>query len=421
MDSHYDYKRYAILYVDDEEKSLKLFASAFKPQFRTLTASNAEEGIRLLEAHADEIGIVISDQRMPGMKGVQFLERTRLLRPRIVRILATAFSDLDAAIESVNVGSIYKYVTKPWEPQQFEQTLKRGLEFFIVQRERDELMREKLSVLHKLVLTDRVLSLGVLAAGLGHHVRNAMAAVRTFLDLAPEMLHRESIDINQLRHPAFWQDFHRKVQGRVKLLIDLLDDLTENTPEKAFEFDGEVNLHEGLVRAVAESAEELGKRRIQVENLVAPELPNLRVDEPKFRKLLQLILREELANLQEGATIRFEAAATQAEAHRPAGVELVLHDNGPGLPHDAILSVFDPFFVRNDSPNEFGVYLMACYFIVYHHGGSVLAEPGRDGGLSFRIWLPLKPVASTPHEESEDFLMRVMSNERLWERLLATA
>ncbi len=421
MDSHYDYKRYVILYVDDEEKSLTNFRRAFNEHFRTLTANNAEDGIKLLEAHADEIGVVVSDQRMPGMKGVQFLERTRLLRPRIIRILATAFSDLDAAIDSVNTGAIYKYVTKPWDPLHFEHTLRRSLEFFIVQRERDELLREKLSVLHKMVITDRVLSLGVLAAGLGHHVRNAMSAVRTFLDLAPEMLHRESIDINQLRHPTFWQDFHRKVQDRVKMLIDLLDDLAANTKENAFEFDTSLNLCEAVNLASAEIGEELSKRRIQVVNQIPPGLPNPHVDEPKMRKLFQLILREELANLPDGSTIRFEASAVDAAGTKPAGVELVIHDNGPGLPKDAILSVFDPFFVRNDSPNEFGIYLMACYFIVYHHGGSVLVTPASEGGLTFRIWLPLNPVSGTPAEESEDFLVRVMTNERLWEKLLASA
>ena len=421
MESHYDYKRYAILYVDDEERSLKNFERGFKDTFRIFTASNAEDGLRLLEAHADEIGVIMSDQRMPGMKGVQFLEKARQLRPKMIRILATAFSDLDAAIASVNTGAIYKYITKPWEGHELEHTLKRSLEFFMVQHERDQLLREKMSVLHKMVITDRVLSLGVLAAGLGHHVRNAMTAVRTFLDLAPEMLHRESLDLNQLHHPAFWQDFHRKVQDRVKLLIDLLDDLAENTEGNPFQFDSEVSLHEVVAEAVGMVGEDLSRRRIQVVNEVAPGLPRLRVDHPKLRKLFQLLLRDELANLQEGATIRFEASAREAQDGQPAGIDLLIHDNGPGLPKDAILAVFDPFFVRNDSPNEFGIYLMACYFIVYHHGGTINVGPGKEGGLAFRIMLPLHPVAGSAIDESEDFLVRVMTNERLWERLLATA
>ncbi len=421
MDSHYDYKRYAILYVDDEEKSLKGFDRGFKDTFRILTAINAEDALRLLEAHGAEIGVIMSDQRMPGMKGVQFLERSRQTRPKTVRILATAFSDLDAAIGSVNNGAIYKYITKPWEPYELEHVLKRALEFYTVQHERDQLLREKMSVLHKMVITDRVLSLGVLAAGLGHHVRNAMSAVRTFLDLAPEMLHRESLDLNQLHHPAFWQDFHHKVQGRVKLLVDLLDDLTDHAQPGPFQFDSEIGLRDVISDGVTELGLDLARRRIQVVNEVPSDLPTLRVDHPKIRKLFQLLLRDELTNLQDGATIRFEAVAREATASQPAGVELLIQDDGPGLPQASIMAVFDPFFVRNDNPDEFGIYLMACYFIVYHHGGTIHVGPGKDGGLAFRIWLPLAPGTRTESEENADFLARVMTNERLWERLLATS
>jgi len=420
MDPHYDYKRYAILYVDDEEMSLKGLGRAFDDTFRILTATNAEDALRLIETQGDEIGVIMSDQRMPGMQGARFLERSRQLRPKVVRILTTAYTDLDAAISSVNHGAIYKYVSKPWDVAELEQLLRRALEFYTVQNERDQLLREKMSVLHKLVITDRVLSLGVLAAGLGHHVRNAMSAVRTFIDLAPEMLHRESLDLNQLHHPAFWQDFHHKVQGRVKLLVDLLDDLSDHAQPGPFQFDSEIGLRDVISDGVTELGLELAGRRIQVINDVPSDLPRLRVDHPKIRKLFQLLLRDELTNLQDGATIRFEAAAREATALQPAGVELLIQDDGPGLPQASIMAVFDPFFVRNDSPDEFGIYLMACYFIVYHHGGTIHVGPGKDGGLAFRIWLPLAPVTGTASEENADFLVRVMTNERLWERLLAT-
>ena len=86
---------------------------------------------------------MMTDQRMPGEKGVWLLEKARQMHPRLIRILATAYADMDAAIAAVNTGSIYKYVTKPWDPVQLDQTLKKGLEFFIVQHERDQLLREK--------------------------------------------------------------------------------------------------------------------------------------------------------------------------------------------------------------------------------------------------------------------------------------
>src|SRR5712691_10295864 len=105
MQNLYDYKKFAILYVDDEEKSLKYFTRAFEDQFRIFTAVNATEGFKLLEEHKDDIGLLMTDQRMPGEKGVWLLERARQLKPQIIRILATAFADMDAAIAAVNTGA----------------------------------------------------------------------------------------------------------------------------------------------------------------------------------------------------------------------------------------------------------------------------------------------------------------------------
>src|SRR5438552_18077573 len=201
MQNLYDYKKFAILYVDDEEKSLKYFTRAFEDQFRILTAPSATEGLKLLEEHKDEIGLLMTDQRMPGEKGVRLLERARQLRPRIIRVLATAFSDMEAVIAAVNTGAIYKYVTKPWDPPQLEMTLKRGLEFFMVQQERDQLLREKMDALHHVMIADRIVSLGLLAAGMSHHIRNSLVAVKTFLDLAPSKLQEEKLDLDGLRNP----------------------------------------------------------------------------------------------------------------------------------------------------------------------------------------------------------------------------
>jgi two-component system probable response regulator PhcQ len=186
MENLYDYKKFAILYVDDEEKSLKYFTRAFGDDFRVFTAATAEDGFKLLEQYADEIGLLLTDQRMPGEKGVWLLERARHLRPRIVRVLVTAFTDTDAMIAAVNSGAISKFITKPWDPPQLELILRNAsLEFFMVQAERDQLLLEKMSVLRNMMIADRIVSLGLLAAGLSHHIRNSLVAVKTFLDLAP--------------------------------------------------------------------------------------------------------------------------------------------------------------------------------------------------------------------------------------------
>src|SRR5437764_2778751 len=263
MENLYDYKKFKILYVDDEEKSLKYFTRAFSDQFDILTATNAQDGFKLLEAHQSEIGLLMTDQRMPGEKGVWLLEKSRQIQPRIIRMLATAYADMEAAIAAVNTGAIYKYITKPWDPPQLENTLKRGLEFFLVQRERDQLLKEKMSVLHNMMIADRVVSLGLLAAGLSHHIRNSLVAVKTFLDLAPNKLKEENLDMASLRNPDFWKEYYDNVQGQIEKINNMLKDLWVASETPAFSFKDQVQLGEVVAGVLATMKHSLAAKNLR--------------------------------------------------------------------------------------------------------------------------------------------------------------
>ena len=96
-----------------------------------------------------------------------------------------------------------------------------------------------------------------------------------------------------------------------------------------------------------------------------------------------------------------------------------ISDNGPGLPPEALRVVFDPFVVRSDTPSEYGIHLMACFFIVYHHGGRIDAKSQPGQGTTFTIHLPLNPEHAAPPSEQE-FLQKVLLNEELWEKLISS-
>ncbi|MEY2465931.1 MAG: two-component system, probable response regulator PhcQ, partial [Verrucomicrobiota bacterium] len=352
METFYDYKKYAILYVDDEEKSLKYFERAYEDQFRILTAVNAQDGLKLLEQQGGQIGVLMTDQRMPGEKGVWLLEKARLMHPRLIRILATAYADMDAAIAAVNTGAIYKYVTKPWDPVQLDQTLKRGLEFFIVQHERDELLREKMSVLRNMMIADRIVSLGLLAAGLSHHIRNSLVAVKTFLDLAPLKMAEEKMDVEGLRNPDFWKEYYQNVQGQIGKINNLLKDLWTASEKPTFDFADEVQLRDVVASSIGALQSGFTAKKIEVRNEVPESLPTLKVDKAKFYRLFDLLLKDELATLPPGSQVTISAQPTEAAGR--AGVLIQVTDNGPGLPQEALRLVFDPFVVRSDSPMEYG-------------------------------------------------------------------
>lgn len=417
MRDSYDLKKHAILYVDDEEMSLKNFSRAFSGKFRILTAANAQDGLKLFEAHQDEIGLLMTDQRMPGEKGVWLLERVRQLRPRVIRILATAYSDMDAAIEAVNTGAIYKYITKPWDPAQLDNTLVRGLEFFMVQRERDELLREKISVLRNAMVADRILSLGLLAAGMSHHIRNSLVAVKTFLDLAPDQLKQENIDLSGLKNPDFWRDYHGNVQGQIKKINQLLSDLWSASEKKALSFADEIRLRGTVTASIAAVTADLPGRKVVVENQLSDLLPVIKGDAPQIQRLFDLLLRDEIESLPEGSRVVVSGeAAPDAPSEQ---VVITVSDNGPGLTRESLRVLFDPFTPRTGHPGDHGINLMACYFIVHHHGGRIEAQSESGTGTRFRIHLPVNPTAIPVVEEGEEFFQRLLSVDDRLEKILA--
>ncbi len=416
MEILYDYRKFAVLYVDDEEMSLKYFTRAFQHQFQVLTAANAKEGYQLLEEHRDKIALIMTDQRMPGEQGVQFLGRARQLHPRAIRILTTAYSELEVAIEAVNSGAIYKYVTKPWEIPDLEITLKRALEFFMVQRERDFLLREKLSVLQRMMITDRVLSLGIIAAGLGRHVRNPLAAVRSFLNLAPDRLLADNVEMEEIRNPDYWKEFYAHARTQLQRIMELLNDLLCTLESSHSAPPEHADLHDAIVKTLDALAGRLAQNGITVVNQIPSSLPAIKIDGNGLQRLLELLVGIEIISLSAGNHIVFSAR------HRFGAVDVVeleLHDDGPGLPRDALRPIFDPFFAHGDNHQDFGMVLMACYFIVYHHHGEIAVRSEAGQGVTFTVTFPMQPKVDSPVEEEEAFLQRVLVNDAFWERVMA--
>ena len=154
-----------ILYVDDEPMALKYFERLVSPLAPVLTASSVEQGKAILRARGDEIAVLVSDQRMPGANGNELLSFAREFHPRVVRMLTTAYSEIGEAIEAINSGEIYRYITKPWELGSLHADLRNALELAELRNERDHLVREKLLVQQQQLLGSRLASLAMLGAG----------------------------------------------------------------------------------------------------------------------------------------------------------------------------------------------------------------------------------------------------------------
>lgn len=138
----------SILYIDDEPHNLTAFKATFRRSYNIYTAESAEEGRRILESH--EIQIILSDQRMPKMTGIEFFASILHDFPDPIRILITGYTDINAVIDAINLGQVYKYLTKPWNENDVKNFIDKAYEVFYLRQQNAELMEKLIDANQKL-------------------------------------------------------------------------------------------------------------------------------------------------------------------------------------------------------------------------------------------------------------------------------
>ena len=129
-----------ILYVDDEEDNLIVFNSAFRRYYEVHLAGSGKEGLEIMKKNP--IQLIITDQRMPEMTGIQFLEKVIPDYPDCIRMILTGFSDIEAIIQAINTGRVYRYITKPWNKEELKINIDKGLETFNLKEQNRKLLED---------------------------------------------------------------------------------------------------------------------------------------------------------------------------------------------------------------------------------------------------------------------------------------
>jgi DNA-binding NtrC family response regulator len=135
-----DYRSFPILVVDDEADILRAFEFGYGDEFTVVTADGGTRALELLQT--TDAAVIVADQRMPGMDGSEFLERSMAIRPDAVRIVLTGYTDIDALVRAVNRSRIYRYLAKPWDDEEMRTALMRAVELFGLTRENARLLEE---------------------------------------------------------------------------------------------------------------------------------------------------------------------------------------------------------------------------------------------------------------------------------------
>jgi len=420
MTDLYDYKKFAILYVDDEEKSLKYFQRALGNNFRIFIATNARDGFRIFEEHQDEIGILLTDQRMPGEKGVQLLEKVRTIRPNVIRILVTAYSDFDAAIDAVNTGAIYKYISKPWDVADLEITLRRAMEFFLVHNEREHLMRQKFTALHKTLVLDRIVGLTVLASGISHLYRNTVDAARGFMELDSLNPTVEDLQMTELNNPNLYRKLYMQTREQIRRVIDVLQ-LKEFASKDGPNAENATTIESdsSLKKAVDSYIVQFEQKNITLNIPSCDSIPAIYSEPLRFQKLHDLIVQNLLLYVPENSDVRI---TIKTHGNTPCGshLNICVDDTAEKTPFSGTRAIMDPFFTSDALMHQLGLNLLAICVLTYHLGGSVSYESLEDEYRNrLVIQLPLRLEHASESTTEVAALEKALINEPLWETVIS--
>jgi len=173
-----------ILCVDDENDNLEALERIFRKKYTILKAISGKQALEIIQQQGDEISLILTDQRMPEMTGIEVLEKIIERHPEMIRILITGFTDLESVIQAINKGQIYQYITKPWDPVELSNTVDRAVERFTVGKELAVRTKQLEVAYNELKTLDDAKSKFMIL--INHELKTPLTSIINFLSLLNE-------------------------------------------------------------------------------------------------------------------------------------------------------------------------------------------------------------------------------------------
>jgi two-component system sensor histidine kinase/response regulator len=353
-----------ILYVDDEPDNIVVFEAAFEDDFNVFTAESGKQALEMIERHP--VPVVVADQRMPNMTGVELCEELRDRFPVTKRIILTGNSDPDAMVDAINRGQVFHYVKKPWERSFLFSVLIRALEAY-------DLEMANSALTNRLVTSERYALLGQVTGSVAHEMGNQLCMLPLI-----EMIEDDYSDDEDLMKVS---RFARETYERLEALIREVKDFMR------FE------------------QEDFVRHPVALPSIVHELISFLRFSEDIPREKLKLEIRAEpvvLANkikLQQ-VLINLLKNATDAISNQPDGrISLVVDvedshatisvtDNGHGMTPETLSRIWEPYFsTKGDQGNGMGLDISRK--LIESHGGEITCQSALNQGATFVIRLPV--------------------------------
>jgi len=375
-----------ILVVDDEPRGVELLARALHDVGEVEIATSGEDGWAI--ARRNPVEVVVSDQRMPGMTGVELLAHVADQDGDTGRILLTGYADLSATVDAINRGHVHAYLSKPCPPEQLRLTVQSVLDRVRLSRENAQLLsdlREKNAALEtamddlrqaqeRVVHAERLSAIGRMMAMVVHDFRGPLAVVRA-----------AGGDVAREGH-ALPGDELRELGDTVREEADRMNQMCTELLETTRAGDGTAERRQGNLDVVVEAAlacvaEDASLLGVRIDARLGAPKP-IALDENRMRRALLNLFYNALEAMPQGGVLHVESGSEgQSVFARVA-------DTGTGIPDSIRERLFEPFVTAGKSHGS-GLGLAVVKKVVEDHGGSIDVGKPEGGGTVFRIDLPV--------------------------------
>jgi signal transduction histidine kinase len=401
---------YNLLYVDDEESNLRIFRSSFKRHYNIFTAASAEEGIKILAEQP--IHLIITDQKMPEMTGVEFLERILPDYPEAIRIILTGYSDVEDITRAINRCGIYRYLVKPWNKEEMILTLDKALETYQLRQDNKELLQALKVANEDLEEKVRLRTQNLIAANeeLKRAKEKAEEASRAKEQFLSMMSHEIRTPLNAiigvtnlLSQMELTTDQRENVEilsFSAKNLLNLINDILDLSKIEA----GKMELEElefdlkALLTNLTESFRHKAKEKdLQIKLHIDKNIPALLIgDSVRISQIINNLMSNALKFTEEGyVQLTVRLAKTFEDSIE---ILFAVSDTGIGIENDRLQSIFENFSqAGKDISRKYGgtgLGLAITKQLVELQGGSISAMSTPMVGSTFSFQIPLKKVLS---------------------------
>ncbi|WP_158542321.1 hybrid sensor histidine kinase/response regulator [Lujinxingia litoralis] len=405
--------RGTFLVVDDEPDILDAIARLFRKEYHVLTAQSVDEAMELIAEH--DVQVVMTDQRMPRMSGIEFLAELRQEHPHIVRVLFTGYSNIADVIDAINEGHVYRYISKPWKPVELRLFVAQAFDYYRAQRERRELLKqlreandqlEHQNALlsdanEELKMLDRVKN--VFMEVVSHELNTPIAIVfgYTFLlrkELGDELSAVAAKALSGIDSSAVRL---KNISNRIFKMLN--DENSGATLDLEW-----VDMRKFVASLQDQLDPFLQKRNQRLETQVAPEAHRILADEEKLNDMCLNLLMNAIKFSYDDQTITLSIGPSDD----PEVLELTVRDSGVGISDEDVAQIFDVFFstfnTGHHSSGQFefnkrgiGLGLAVAKRFAEMHGGYINVDSEEGRGSLFTVHLPVHPEQQSLRDSAQ--------------------